>query len=231
MSKIKPVHQSLFKAVIDKGAFKQKVYSATFESMQVLKNAIKELSKEYQLLSKAQQKDIPFYYQDKGDFQVELRFAGDMLIFMMHTNIFEFSRDHYIMKSHYIKEDPKRSYCGIIHVYNFLADSFKYNRINDTGYLIGRVFINQDKHFYIEGKRELALLQNDFAQNEFNSETAYQLVEAAVKYSIGFDLLTPPYENVVEVTVDDMQITLDNMKLKTAKRMGFRFQSDNDIIR
>ena len=45
------------------------------------------------------------------------------------------------MNTSYVKEDKNRSYCGVIHLYNFLADSFKYNRLNDVGYLIGRVFI------------------------------------------------------------------------------------------
>ena len=223
-------HHDLFKAIIEKGSFKQKVYASTLEAMQTIKTSIKELSNEYQLLPKAQMKNIPIRYQEKGDFQIEIKFAGDVLIFLMHTNVFEFSREHPIMKTHYIKEDTKRSYCGVIHIYNFLSDSFKYNRVNDSGYLIGRLFINKDDHFFIEGKQELALIQNSFAQIEFTKETADKLIDAAMRYSTAFDLLTPPYDAIAEVTVDDMQITLDNMKLKTAKRMGFRFHSDSDRI-
>ncbi|MEI8202315.1 MAG: hypothetical protein WCH34_04840 [Bacteroidota bacterium] len=223
-------HQELFKAIIEKGSFKQNVYASAFEAMRIIKLTIKELSDEYQLLPKSQMKNIPFKYQEKGDFQIELKFAGDIIIFLMHTNIFEFSRDHPIMKTHYIKEDIKRSYCGVIHIYNFLADSFKYNRINDSGYLIGRMFVNKDMHYFIEGKQELALVQNSFTQSEFNKDAANKLVEAAIRYSTSFDLLTPPYASIQEVTVDDMQVTIDNMKLKTAKRMGFRFHSDSDSV-
>ena len=95
---------------------------------------------------------------------MELKFAGDVLIFMMHTNVFEFPRHHEIMRTSYIRDDKNRSYCGIINIYNFLADSFKYNRENDIGYLIGRVFINYENHYYIEGKKELGLIYNDFAK-------------------------------------------------------------------
>ena len=45
-------------------------------------------------------------------------------------------------------------------------------------------------------------------------------------YTINFDLLTPPYDSVKEVSVYEMQTTLDNMKIKTGKRLGFRFQAD-----
>ena len=44
-----------------------------------------------------------------------------------------------------------RTYCGVINMYNFLSDSFKYNRENDLGYLIGRMFINKENTF-VEGK-------------------------------------------------------------------------------
>ena len=35
------------------------------------------------------------------------------------------------------------TFCGIINIYNFLSDSFKYNRESDLGYLVGRIFINK----------------------------------------------------------------------------------------
>ena len=55
-------------------------------------------------------------------------------------------------KQKYVKEDKMRSFCGVIHVYNFLNDSFKYNRLNDVGNLVARIFVNKDKHFFVEGE-------------------------------------------------------------------------------
>ena len=83
-------------------------------------------------------------YIDRGKFDAEMRMAGDVLFFSMHSNIFEFDRDHSVWKLSYVEEDKMRSYCGIINVYNFLSDSFKYNRFDDLGYLIGRIFVNKD---------------------------------------------------------------------------------------
>ena len=33
---------------------------------------------------------------------------------------------------------------------------------NDLGYLIGRIFINHENHFMVQGKRQLGFLYNDF---------------------------------------------------------------------
>ena len=161
-------------------------------------------------------------------FEIELKFGGDILIFMMHTNVFEFPRNHRVMNTSYVKEDKNRSYCGVINIYNFLADSFKYNRLNDVGYLIGRVFINKDKHYFIEGKRELGYLYNNFGQNELTTEIAEIITTAAIQYTVNFDLLTPPYENVKEVSLHEMRTAIDSLTLKTGKRLGFKFQADED---
>ena len=57
----------------------------------------------------------------------------------------------------------------MINIYNFLADSFKYNRLNDVGYLVGRVFLNKDLHYFVEGKRQLGFLYNDFVNDKLKT--------------------------------------------------------------
>jgi hypothetical protein len=191
---------------------------------------IEQMSRNYQTYTKIRKAkfDIPFEVVSRSQFEIELKFGGDILLFMMHTNVFEFSRGHRVMNTSYVKEDEERSYCGVIHVYNFLADSFKYNRLNDVGYLIGRVFINKDKHYFIEGKRELGYLFNNFGQNKLDKEAVKTIVGAAIEYTVNFDLLTPPYENVKEVSLHEMVTALDTLSIKTGKRLGFKFQADED---
>jgi hypothetical protein len=220
----------LFNIIISKGSLKQGVYSHTLNTFKLFKKILASLSEEYSRLDMQKQQSIPFVYSDKGDFQFELEFAGDMLIFMLHTNIFEFSRYHEVMKTQYIRDDKERSYCGMINIYNFLADSFRYNRLNDVGYLIGRIFINKDLHYFIEGKREIGYLFNNFGQAVMDETAARQIIESAILYTVNFDLLTPPFENVKEVTVQDLQNTLDSMKIKTGKRLGFKFQGDHEEL-
>jgi hypothetical protein len=221
-------YPDLFEIITKKGHLKQLVYRNTLDSVILIKKVIAELLQEYQKVYTTDQQAIPFIQEDKGEFEVHLQFAGDILIFTMHTNIFEFSRYHEVMTTSYIKEDKTRSYCGIINIYNFLADSFKYNRVNDVGYLIGRIFINKDKCYFIEGKREIGLLFNSFGQEVFDEISARKVVESAILYTINFDLLTPPYDSVKEISLDEMKSIGDIYTMKTGKRLGFKFQADKD---
>jgi len=218
----------LFKALIKKAALKQKVYRNTYDTLNLLKSGMQRLVTQYESISNEQAKKIPFTYRDRNEFESELKFAGDTLVFMMHTNVFEIPRDHEVMKTPYIREDKERSYCGIINIFNFLSDSFKYSRLNDIGYLIGRIMINKDMHYFVEGKREIGFLYSSFGTSEMTQETSGKILESAIQYTINFDLLTPPYNDVKEVSVEEFISTVDTMQLRTGKRLGFKFQADHD---
>jgi hypothetical protein len=209
-----------------KGNLKLDVYENTRATMSLLKSEAQKIIEELSLITIPSKHTIPLEFKDKSDFEFEIKFAGDILIFMMHTNIFEFSRYHEIMKTPYIKKDNDRSYCGIINIYNFLSDSFKYNRVNDSGYMIGRLFVNKESHYYLEGKREIAMIYNDFSKSEIGPDAIRQILLTSVLYTINFDLLTPPYDEVKIVSVYEMQETIENMRIKTGKRLGFKFQAD-----
>ena len=171
--------------------------------------------------------DIEVIYEDKQAQSFQLRFGSDVLYFALHSNVHEFSREHELMKTPYIREDKERSYCGMINIYNFLTDSVIYNRSNDVGYLIGRIFVNKENHCYIDGKREVGQVYSNFSASIFNQELAILILNAAIQYTINFDLLVPPYEMVKEISINDMQ-EFDNKQLpiRTGKRLGFRFQAD-----
>lgn len=220
--------EDLFKQLVDKSVLKLDIYDNTLQVLRLFKQVILSLVDDYHQQTQNLKRPIRFETRERGDFEIELTFGGDTLLFLMHTNVFEFSRDHQVMRTPYIREDKQRSYCGIINIYNFLADSFKYNRMNDLGYLIGRVFVNKDMHYFIEGKRELGFLYNDFGKNIMDESAAVKIVEAAVAYTFNFDLLTPPYEAVKLITVFDMNNTLDAIPVTTGKRLGFRFKQDEN---
>ena len=220
--------ESLATLILSKGELKQNVYNSTKETFALFRSTAKELVELLAAENNKKGDNIKFRYTDRGDFEFQVQFAGDLLIFMMHTNVFEFSRNHDVMKSTYIRENPQRSYCGVIHIYNFLADSFDYQRDNDLGYLIGRVFINIDKHYFIEGKRELGMLYNNFNTSTITPESVQSIVESAMEYTTNFDLLSPPYDEIKVVSVGEMRNNFDKKSMVTAKRLGFRFQADTD---
>jgi len=223
-------NDELFSGLRKKAAFKQEVYHTTLETFRLFKSVLAEMAEEYKQNFRNEPLQIPFEYHDKGEFEAELKFGGDVLIFTMHTNVFEFSRDHEVMKTSYIHENTSRSYCGVIMIFNFLADSFKYNRMNDLGYMIGRIFVNNEKHYFVEGKREVGQLYNNFQSSVITRESVRMILESAIRYTCNFDLLTPPYDAMKMITVADIQSTLDNMKMTTGKRLGFRFQGDHEEI-
>jgi hypothetical protein len=220
--------KDIFKSLINKGALKQTVYKNTLATLDLFKKQMVELSQHYYELDSDNARKIPFVFKDKGEFEAELRFAGDTLVFMMHSNVFEFPRNHTVMKMPYIIEDKERSYCGVINIFNFLNDSFKYQRLNDVGYLIGRMFINKDNHYFIEGKREIGFLYSNFGTSEVNVKNIGEIVLSSISYTINFDLLVPPYDNIKEVTVGEFMSAINSMQIKTGKRLGFKFQADMD---
>lgn len=223
------IPENLSNLIFTKGELKQNVYSATRQSFELFRSTAKAIVTALQEQNRQKGKDLRFEFTDRGDFEFEIRFAGDLLLFMMHTNVFEFSRNHEVMKSQYIRENPERSYCGVIHVYNFLTDSFLYQRDNDLGYLIGRIFVNAEKHYFIEGKRELGMLYNNFNTSVIDDESVRGIVESAIEYTTNFDLLTPPYDEIKVVSVGEMRNNFDKKSIVTAKRLGFRFQADTDV--
>jgi hypothetical protein len=226
------MENEIFNLLITKGNLKQDIYDLTVAGFAELKKKVELFALKFNELHKSKNPRVNVEITNSTDFEFSVRFASDMLVFMMHTNIFEFPRAHDVFKLPYVKEDHDRSYCGIINIYNFLADSFRYNRINDSGYLIGRIFINKDNHYYIEGKHELGLQFNNFSQNVFDEAVIERVLMASMKYAIEFDLLTPPYDNLKEITVLDIQqLEMQTMTIKTAKRMGFKFQSDREELK
>ena len=188
--------ESLKNLVFDKNDLKGQVYYATKDAFELFRKTTHELIDLLKEQAQKENRNVLIGFTDRGDFEFEARFASDVLVFVMHTNVFEFSRDHQVMKSPYIREDTTRSYCGVIRIYNFLADSFLYQRDQDLGYMIGRVFVNRENHYFIEGKRELGMLYNNFNTSLISNESVQSIVESAIEYTTNFDLLTPPYDEV-----------------------------------
>ncbi|MBT3384482.1 MAG: hypothetical protein HN778_12005 [Prolixibacteraceae bacterium] len=224
----KEVRASLLEAFVIKSTTKQKVYQNTKKTFTILKKVLKKLEEDYLSIvrEKVPSAVLPVF-KERGPFEVEFKIGGDLLIFSMHSNVFEFDDKHPAWKTAYVEEDSMRSYCGTINIYNFLADSFKYNRNNDLGYLVARIFVNKDNHFFVEGKRQSDETVKDFAIDTISPGLVRQIVETAIQYSIEFDLLVPLYDQVKVATVDQMRQKISHSKMTTGKRLGFEFNSDD----
>ena len=219
--------QDIIELLKTKSSTKQEVYRITKDIFDDISNI---LEKKISILSSGlHQTDnlINLEHESKGAFESHISFSGDRLVFHMHSNIFDFYPSHPIHKTSYVKQDSMRSFCGVIHIYNFLNDSFKYNRLNDVGNLIGRLFINKDRHFFVEGEKELGFLFNDFVNQELNLEYLEKIIDTSILFALNFDLLVPNFQDIHLVNVHQMLDMNNAHKLRTSKSLGFRFSHDN----
>jgi len=221
-------NDALYKKLTGKSYLKNRVYKAALEVFQDLKAEAASVMEQTQKRLDQEGFDLKIEYKDKDLRELELVFASDMLVISMHSNVFEFSRVHDVKKTPYVVADPERSFCGMITIFNFLSDSFKLNRFNDTGFLVARLFVNKDKFFLVEGKHQTGFYFNQFMPAPITRNDLRNILESAMSYSIDFDLLVPPYDLVKETTVGNMLESSLNNRMKTSKRMGFKFQADHD---
>jgi hypothetical protein len=217
----------MFNIVREKSVLKQDVFNNIILNFKILKQVLKEIADD--LSRRVSQVDdrVIIEYKETGEYEAQVRVAGDLLIFQMHTNVFKFDRENSLWKTSYLSENENRGYCGIINMYNFLNDSFKYNRNSDLGYLVGRLFVNYENHFMVEGKRQLGFLYNDFINNVLDKDQLKSIIQSSIIYCLDFDLLVPNYDLIKEVSVRDVNQIIDDSRMRTGKRLGFVFKSNN----
>ena len=205
----------------DKSIMKQDVYRNTVQTFSMLRDVCKEVTSDIKSELENVDKRVSLNFFDVNVHAFQMKVAGDMLEFYMHTNVFEFEKSHPMHKTGYIKKNPYNSYCGIINIYNFLADSFQYNRLNDLGYLIGRIFVNREMHFFIEAKGPIGIKYGTFSNEPLTKEQLKEIIYDFMIWVITFDLFTPPFDAVREVSVNEMQEKTSSVSLRTGKRLGF----------
>jgi hypothetical protein len=208
----------------ERSLLKQDVYDQTLKTFTRFQGIVEEKLKSLRV--EIPDERVRLRYDANGDFESHAYVGSDVLVFNMHSNVFSFPKENAVWKTSYIEKDNSNAYCGVINIYNFLADSFLQNRFNDAGYLIGRIFINKENHFMVEGKGQLGFLFRDFIHGELNDVELNKILDCAIQYAVEFDLLTPPYDAVNVVDVMHIKAQSTAQQLKTGKRLGFRFESD-----
>jgi hypothetical protein len=219
--------QKIINTLTSKSQLKQEVYDNTFSAFNLLKEVLKDINQKYNDKLKESDHRIKLKYYENEEFEAELKVAGDLLIFTMHSNVFQFNREHDIWKTKYVKDNVLAGFSGIISIYNFLSDSFKYGRNDDLGYLIARIFVNKDNFFFVQGKRQTGFNYSSLGTKKISKATLTEIVEAAINYTLDFDLLVPPYDTVKLANVGQIRQSINDSKLRTGKRLGFQFRSDD----
>ena len=225
--------EHIIKLLKEKSVMKQDVFRNTTASFELVKQCVEEIAAELTKETQTVDKRIVVSTLETTSHATQLKVAGDMLEFFMHTNVFEFEKTHPMFKTGYVKQNEYNSYCGIINVYNFLADSFKFNRLNDLGYLVCRIFINREMKFFIEAKGPIGIKYSSFSTEPLNKEQLHEIINDLIIYAITFDLFTPPIDQIREVSVNEIQEKVSSINLRTGKRLGYgtsaSYDEDNNM--
>jgi hypothetical protein len=223
-------NQAILKQLEEKVLLKAEVFNKTKSVFDELKKILKQLSVELKQKVKNFSKENLIDYIETSEHEIHFTLADETLVFVLHSNIFTFDHTHEIWKNSYVEKDPNNSYCGKIFIYNFLTDSFRFNRTNDVGYIIARIFINREGHYFVEGKKQLGYLYNDFATEVLNEENLSKILNNAIRYSLDFDSFTPPFESLNEISVGAVIEAGVQARITTGKRLGFEFTNENKPI-
>ena len=205
-----------------KAALKQHIYRNTLTVFEQFKKCTTEIANKLTPEVVSKDKSLEVELTEIGAFEFHLKFSGDTIAFIMHTNVFSFPPEHEISKTSYVNEAPDRGYCGMIQAYNFLSDSLKYQRLGDIGYLLARIFINCEGNFYVDGQRQLDFLFKDFNKQKIDNESIIKVIEQTMLYALDFDLYIPPMDNMKEMTVQAKDYFNNPRGFATGKRLGFK---------
>lgn len=213
----------------ERSLLKQEVYENAKTFFSKFKTC---LEKEVDLLKKEVKSDrVRTIYEDKGAFEAHAYVGSDVLVFNMHTNVFCFPDESPVCKTSYVKKNKDLAYCGVFHIYNFLADSFLHGRLNDPGYLLARIFVNKEGHFFVEGKGKLGIDYRDFINCGLTDDIIMDIIRKAIYQSAEFDLLTPPIDLVDTASVMQIKAQSSSAQMKTGKRLGFKFEAERNQIK
>ncbi len=223
-------NQLILESLKEKAVVKQEVYKNTVDSFKTLKKVGKYLVGNYkQQLKLLTNNKIPLDFRDRGPFECEMQIGGDLLLFSMHTNVFTFAPNHWAFKRKYVIQNPMNAYFGIINIYNFLADSFKYNRLDDYGFIVARLFINRENTYIVEGNANFGNFNHDFGRNKLDMACLRDVIQSIILHTIEVDLVPPMLNDIQVATVSQMQDTLNKTKMETGKPLGFRSNTQYNV--
>lgn len=206
----------------NKAALKQHIYRNTITVFEQFKKCASEIAEKLTPEVIFEDNSLEVGLSEISEFEFHLKFSGDTIAFIMHTNVFSFPPEHEVSKSPYVNEASDRGYCGMIQAYNFLSDSLKYQRLGDIGYLLARIFINCEGNFYVDGQRQLDFLFKDFNKQKIDNESIIKVIEQTMLYALDFDLYIPPSDTMKEITVQEKDYFNNPRGFVTGKRLGFK---------
>jgi hypothetical protein len=210
-----------------KSSVKQKTYRVLCKLFKKMELETKDVIDQINNKIKIEDKDISIKYKKVNDQEFHLKIAGDLLVFFMHTNIITLDKNHAVNNSPAIEEDPRRKYFGQVMVYNFMADSFRFHRLKDPGYLVARFLINFEEHFFIEGDGQLSFLFSDVSGSPVDGLDINVFIQLAIANALDNDLIAPPFPEIRTISVG--QKMEKTQHLGGGQKIGFQMSYSGEL--
>ncbi len=203
-----------------KSTAKQVTYKKLLSAFDSLAKESKRVITELKKKTKPGDADVTLDFKRINDHEFQVKVAGDMIIFVLHTNIVTFDDSHEVLKDPYIQAAEINRYFGQIMIYNFMSDSLEFHRINDPGYLLARLLINHDGRYIIEGEGKLGVVFSHISESPISEADLNILVKLALTLAIENDLTALPYPQVKFITLH--QKLEKTQELGAGHKIGFR---------
>ncbi len=210
-----------------KSTAKQITYKNLLQAFQHLSAESQRIVNELKKKAKPGDDDVTVEFMPVHEHEFDVKLAGDLLVFVLHTNIVTFDETHPVMHDPYVGQQDINRYFGQIMIYNFMADSVKFNRVNDPGYLLARLLINHEGRFVIEGGGRLAEISNKISTAPISDQELNVLVKLAMTIAIENDLMAPPFPQVQFITL--MQKNEKTQEMGGGQKIGFKMSYQSQV--
>lgn len=206
-----------------KSGVKQVTYRNICTAFKQLREEATKIIEEVNSRTGTRDEDIVLSVEELSEQEFHVHIAGDLLVFFLHTNIITLSDDYSYNQSPYVQENPHRKYMGQINVYNFMADSLKYNRVNDPGYLLSRLLINFENRFIVEGDKQINFMFESVSSKVLELADLSILVQLIITQAIENDLVVPPFQKIRGLTLQQKIAKTEVMG--AGNKIGFQMSS------
>jgi hypothetical protein len=227
MSKSQDPIENIVQHLQSKSVVKQRTYKHLVAAFRQIKKQASVLVKQINQRIGHVDKGVTVKMKEVSSSEFHVKVAGDLLVFLLHTNIVTYDKEHAIVNSSQIEEDVNRKYFGQMMVYNFMSDSIKYNRLNDPGYLVARVLINYENHFFVEGEGQLNFLFKNISDKPITPMDLDVIIKLAITKVAQSDLITPPYKDIKYISLKQKKEKDHHMG--AGEKIGFKmsYQDEN----
>ncbi len=216
----------IFDGLMQKSTAKQLIFRNTQAAFDCLRQVSQELVVELNQKLNPLDASVIIEYRSINEMEFHIRFSGDLLVFVMHSNVVTFPDDYGPMPTKYVEADFRRRFFGHIMAYNFMADSIKYQRLNDPGYLVGRLLVNIENCYFLEGVQQLELPDNDMSDNPIAPESLRLFVESAMIAAVNNDLVAPLLPEIQKISVKQKN---ENQQVSRGSKVGFSFSHEQQL--